>query len=485
MEIQEATKRGAEFIELRLDFLAKAPDFKRLLADKACEMVATVRRGKEGGRWRGSEDQRLILLRQAIVAGFDWVDLETDVADQVPRFGNVKRIVSYHNLRAVPDDLEAIYRKMCRQDADVVKIAVMAQRPSDNVRVLRLLEGTDQPTVAFCMGEIGLLSRFYGAKLGQPFTYAAFNKERGIAPGLPSFDEMRRLYRYESIDATTPFYAVIGDPVSHSLSPVIHNTALARLDLPGLYTAMRIPAGELDEGLKTLGRLDVRGLSVTIPHKEEALALADAADEAAEAIGAANTLVREANEWHAYNTDAPAALECLKHHLAGMESPPTGRLADLGVLILGAGGVARAVAYALNQEGCRLTISNRTSARADALASQLGCRSVPWHARHSVLADVLINCTSVGMTPNVDEIPIHRGYLRPGLIVFDTVYTPENTLLVKEARARDCSVITGVEMFVRQAALQFELFTGHRAPLELMESVVRRRLSPVRFNDEV
>ncbi|HYV34900.1 MAG TPA: type I 3-dehydroquinate dehydratase, partial [Gemmataceae bacterium] len=135
IEIQEAAKRGAKFIELRLDFLAKAPDFKRLLAEKPCPMVATVRRPSDGGRYSGTEQERHALLRQAIVSGFDWVDLETDIIDQIRRFKDVKRMVSYHNLREMPADLEKIYENMCKQDADVVKLAVTAQGPGDNLRI--------------------------------------------------------------------------------------------------------------------------------------------------------------------------------------------------------------------------------------------------------------------------------------------------------------------------------------------------------------
>src|SRR5947209_7013340 len=150
-EIQQAAKHGAQMIELRLDFLAKAPDYKRLLANKPCPVVASVRRPQDGGRWSGTEEARHMLLRQAIVSGFDWVDLETDVADDIKRYKEVKRIVSYHNFNEVPGDLEEIYAGMCQQDADVLKLAVTAQAPADNVRVLELLKGAERPTVAFCM----------------------------------------------------------------------------------------------------------------------------------------------------------------------------------------------------------------------------------------------------------------------------------------------------------------------------------------------
>ena len=182
-EIQEAAKQGARFLELRLDFLAKPPDFKRLLADKPCPFLATVRRPVDGGRWKGTEEARRMLLRQCIVGGFDWIDLEHDMIDNIPRFGKVQRINSYHNLEGVPPDLEKIHEAMCQQDADVVKLAVRALTPSDNVRVLDLLRAAPKPTVAFCMGDMGMPSRILGAKFGAPFTYAAFNPERGIAPG--------------------------------------------------------------------------------------------------------------------------------------------------------------------------------------------------------------------------------------------------------------------------------------------------------------
>jgi 3-dehydroquinate dehydratase/shikimate dehydrogenase len=484
IEIQEAAKRGAELIELRLDFLAKAPDFKRLLAEKPCPMVATVRRKSDGGRWAGSEEERLMLLRQAIVAGFDWVDVETDIADQIRRYKNVKRIVSYHNLREVPADLEKIHVRICKQDPDVVKIAVTAQQPEDNVRVLDLMKNSPMPTVAFCMGDLGMPSRILTGRCGAPFTYAAFNKERGIAPGLLSFDELRQIYHYDQVSRTTAIYGVIGDPVGHSLSPLIHNRTLRKVGIDAVYLPFRVPRGDLAAFVKAFERFPVSGYSVTIPHKEAAAALATHKDETVTRIQAANTLVRSAAGWKAYNTDATAALESLEANLPPGPGGAPLPLASHNVLILGAGGVARAIAFGLKGKVGQLTIANRTGDRAHKLAHEVGCRAVDWSLRNTVLADLLINCTSVGMYPNMDESPIHQSYLKPGVMVFETIYTPESTLLVKEARARGCHVLTGVEMFVRQAAQQFHLFTGREAPLDLMRTLVRRVLSPVAIRDE-
>jgi 3-dehydroquinate dehydratase / shikimate dehydrogenase len=484
VELQEAAKRGAQMIELRLDFLAKAPDFKRLLANRPSAMVATVRRPADGGRWPGTEEDRQMLLRQAIVAGFDWVDLETDVAEEIRRFKDVKRIISYHNLREVPAELEEIHEKMCTQDPDVVKLAVTAQRPTDNLRVLKLLQKAKKPTVAFCMGDLGIPSRILGARYGAPFAYAAFNKERGIAPGILSYEELKGIYHYPQINAETKIYGVIGDPVAHSLSPLIHNTAFRSLGINAVYLPFRVPRAGFETFLKEFDHLPVHGYSVTIPHKEHAANIAAEKDPAVELTQAANTLVRGENGFVAYNTDYQAARDSL---LANLPPGPDGQSSTLQgrtVLLLGAGGVARAVAHALHREGALVSVSNRTPERTQRLAEEVGCRAIDWAARHNVVCDTVINCTSVGMHPNMDESPIHQSLLKPGLMVMDCIYTPEQTLLVKEARNRGCHILTGVDMFVRQAALQFQLFTGKEAPLEVMRKVVRKALSPLNLRDE-
>jgi 3-dehydroquinate dehydratase/shikimate dehydrogenase len=482
-EIHEAGKQGAQLIELRLDFLANAPDFKQLLDGKPCPMVVTVRRQQDGGRWAAKEDQRQTLIRQAVVAGFDWVDLETDIADKIPRFRDVKRIVSYHNLREMPPNLEEIHARMCKQDADVVKLAVRAEHPLDNLRVLKLSQKSTKPTVAVCTGDMGTPSRVLAAKFGAPFSYAAFNKERGIAPGILSYEEMRKVYHYDAITPDTKVFGVIGDPVAHSLSPLIHNAAFRAIGNNSVYVPFRIPRVDLADSLREFEQLPVHGYSVTIPHKEAAATLAQERAPEVEWTKAANTLIRqEGNGFTAQNTDVGAAVESLRVALQSLDEPL--RLTGRTVLIVGAGGVARAIARGLTQEGALPTITNRTLERAQKLAEEVGCRYCDWAARHTVITDVLINCTPVGMHPNVDESPVHHSVFRPGMLVFDTVYTPETTLLIREARDRGCRILTGVDMFVRQAAMQFTAFSGQAAPLDLMRRLVKRALSPVTLRDD-
>ncbi len=481
-ELQEAIKRGGKFIELRLDFLAKAVDFKRLAPYKQCPWVATLRRPTDGGRFPGTESERQVILRQAIVSGaFEWVDLETDIASAIPRFGPVKRIISYHNLTETPATLEDTYAKMLKQDGDVYKLAVLAQTPDDVVRVLKLQQTAPKPTVAFCMGDVGLPSRFLALKYGAPWIYAAFNKERGIAPGLPSLEDFKVTYPVRTIDPDTRVFGVVGDPVGHSLSPLVHNHTYKKLGLNALYLPFRVPRGMLPEAIEAYETVPVHGYSVTVPHKEAAAALAREKEPNVEISGAANTLVRLPDgKFSAANTDYVAAIDSLKAHLVerAQDGPPV-QLSQLSVLILGSGGVARALAFGLHREGSQLTITGRTYEKAQKLAEEVKCKAVDWHARHSVNCDVIVNCTPVGMHPNVDEAPCHFSVLKPGMTVFDTIYTPETTLLLREARSRGCHTITGVDMFVRQAARQIEMFVGVTPDTATMRDLVRKALSPL------
>lgn len=482
-ELAAARDRNVKFIEMRMDFFRNAVDFKRLLEHKFCPWIATYRRSSDGGRWTSTEEERQTCIRQAIVSGgFNWIDLETDIADSIRRFGNVKRIVSYHNMTETPVDLEERFERMLKQDADVYKIAVTPQTAADVVRVIQIQKSSPKPTIAFGMGEIGFASRFLSLKFGAPWIYAAFNKERGVAPGIPGAEDFRTTYPVRSIDKDTLFYGVCGDPVSHSLSPVIHNHMYQRLRVNAIYMPFLVPKGTLEDHVSAYDAVPISGYSVTIPHKEDAAKLAKEPDEAMRLSRAANTLIREGpNEFRGANTDYSSAVAAINAHLlerAKGEIPA--KLGQLSALILGAGGVARGIAHALHREGCGLTIAARTQERATRLSVELGgCRVLDWQGRNNVHCDICINCTPVGMHPNVDEIPVHVSFLRPGMTVFDTIYTPETTLLLREAKSRGCFIISGVDLFVRQAAEQIKLFTGKVADIEVMRSIARKALSPL------
>jgi 3-dehydroquinate dehydratase/shikimate dehydrogenase len=237
----------------------------------------------------------------------------------------------------------------------------------------------------------------------------------------------------------------------------------------------------LPQAIEAYGHIPVSGYSVTIPHKEAAAQVARESELNVQITQSANTLIRLPDGvYAAANTDYGAAIDSIKAHLAERaHDGPATQLSQLSVLILGAGGVARSLAFGLHREGSQITITGRTYERAQKLAEEVKCKAVDWHARHSVSFDVLVNCTPVGMHPNVDEAPCHFSVMKPGMIVFDTIYTPETTLLLREARGRGCQTITGVDMFVRQAARQIELFTGLTPDLAIMREIMRKALSPL------
>ena len=473
-EHKHLVENGIRLVELRLDYLQGDVQVKRLLRDRPCPVIMTCRRKSDGGRWEHSEEARLTLLRTAIVEGADYVDLEDDVAAGIRRYGVTKRIISHHDFQKTPADLTLLHKRLASMDADVVKIAAMANHPTDNLRMLQMMHASRLPTVGICMGDIGAPTRILGGRYGAPFTYATFNDDRVLAPGQIGWRQMREMYRYDSITAATRIYGVVADPVGHSLSPVVHNAALAAAGIDAVYVPFRVPAEQIDEFLSAASRWPLSGLSVTIPHKESVLRHATAVDGLVQSIGAANTLSFTPAGIEAANTDATAAVESLAAALSGDEQPPEGTLGVKPAVVLGGGGAARAVAFGLKQRGVEVTVTSRTADRAKKIAAEVGCKAVEWAARHRMPSDCVVNATPVGMHPNVDETPYDKEHLRPYMVVFDTVYNPENTLFIKEARSVGCRTVTGVEMFVRQAAIQFRIWHDVEPPQQVMRDALKR-----------
>lgn len=484
-EHRHLVQQGAKLVELRLDYINGEVNLKRLLVDRPCPVVISCRRDRDGGKWIGPEDTRMMLLRSAIADGAEYVDLEEDVAVAIPRYGKTKRIISMHDFRKTPDDLESIHARLSDCDADIVKLATMCNQPHDSVRMLQLMQRSKKPTVGICMGDIGTPSRILAGKFGAPFTFATFHHERTLAPGQLSFQQMTENYHYERIGPGTAVYGVVGDPIGHSLSPLIHNAALVRAGMDAVYVPFRVPREHLLQFLDDAPALGIRGLSVTIPHKEMVLRRMAKADRATQGIGAANTLLWSNGEAVGYNTDCQAAIDSLKiaaaEHARPEKLPDPFSLEGRTALVLGAGGAAKAIAFGLIGLGADVVIAGRTPNRAQQMADRLGCRAVDWPARYSVPADILVNCTPVGMHPNVDATPYEKHHLKPSMLVFDTVYNPENTLLVKEAKSQSCTVVGGVDMFVHQAQMQFRLFTGQDAPSDVMREVLKRAIGPARY----
>ena len=486
-EHKHLAENGIALVELRLDYIQGSVQLKRLLGDRPTPVIVACRRAIDGGRWEHSEESRLLLLRTAIVEGVDYVDLEDDIATKVPRYGRTKRIISHHDFHKTPSDLSALHRKLSAMDADIVKIATMANHPTDSLRMLELVRGSKVPTVGICMGDIGVPTRILAGRVGAPFTYATFHDDRVLAPGQIGWRQMRDVYRYDSITSATKIYGVVADPVAHSLSPIVHNAAIADAKIDAVYLPFRVPAEQIDEFLSDSSRWPLSGLSVTIPHKETVLRLVAKQDDLVKAIGAANTLAfgpsssGALSSIAAFNTDATAAIESLDAALLdhGQTSPEEVSNVKTA-LVLGAGGAARALAFGLRKRGIDVTVASRTLDRGKKTAAEVGCKAIEWQTRYRMPHDCVVNATPVGMHPNVDETPFDKEHLRPYMVVFDTVYNPENTLFIKEARAIGCRIVTGVDMFVRQAAIQFRIWHDQAAPAGVMRDSLKRATASAR-----
>ncbi|NCA10305.1 shikimate dehydrogenase [bacterium] len=480
-EYRHLAENGVELVELRLDYIRGNVQVKRLLNDRPCPMIVTCRRAADGGRWEKSEEERLLVLRTAIVEGAEYVDLEDDIATRVPRYGNTKRIISHHDFHKTPPDLAALHKRLSGMDADIVKIATMANHPTDNLRMLEMVRASKVPTVGICMGDIGVPTRVLAGRVGAPFTFATFHDDRVFAPGQIGWKQMRDVYRFESITPTTRIYGVVADPVAHSLSPAVHNAALAAAGIDAVYLPFRVPTEQLGEFLSEAGRWPLAGLSVTIPHKEAVLPFATAKDDLVTALGAANTIALGAANTiafgpagaTAFNTDATAAIASLEAAIREQDATVEG-LGIKTAIVLGAGGAARAVAFALRRRGVDVTVASRKLERTKKIGADVGCKTVEWSARYRLPYDCVVNATPVGMHPNVDESPFDKEHLRSYMVVFDTVYNPENTLLVKEARSVGCKIVTGVDMFVRQAAIQFQIWHDSEPPHQVMREALKR-----------
>jgi 3-dehydroquinate dehydratase / shikimate dehydrogenase len=476
----EAARAGADAVELRLDYLRTPPDeehLRALIVDSPLDVIVTCRPQRQGGRFQGSEEQRLAILRSAGALHPAFADVEMDVPRDL--WPPCPVLLSHHDFQGCPADLEALAERLDASGAAACKLAFAARGPEDALRALDVLRAARKPTIALAMGEAGVLSRILARKFGAFGTYAALSRGAESAPGQPTLDEFRELYHWHRLGSGTEVYGVIGHPVAHSLSPLIHNRAMSAAGLDAVYLPLLIEPGEAPfrrflDALLQRPWLGWRGLSVTIPHKENALRYvgAELCEELARKIGAVNTIsIAPGGGLRGDNTDYASALDALCQAMKIERSAMAGRR----VAVLGAGGAARAIVAGLRHYGAGVVIYNRTLPRAEALGAEFGARAAPAEAIDGAAEEILINCTPVGMHPKVEDCPIAS--LPPSVrVVFDTIYNPLETLLLRGARKAGCLTVSGLEMFVGQAVAQFQIWTGKKAPASLMREVVRKEL---------
>ena len=475
----------ADIIELRIDYI-KDVDLKRLLEKRIKPVIVTNRPVREGGKFNGSEEERIALLKLAIRLRADYVDIEHDSIQNIRRDTvhrvPTKIIVSYHNFRETPDDLTTIYNRLSQSGADIVKIVTHANSITDNVRIYRLLQQSQIPTISFCMGELGIISRILYKRFGSYLTFASLRTGKESAPGQISIHELLNTYQAQKQDKHSAIYGLIGNPVSHSISPIIHNTLFKEMNINGIYVPFKVD--NIGDFMKEFRGLDVKGYSVTIPHKESVVNHLDAIDPIAKKIGAVNTIVNKDGQLVGFNTDCEAAIKVLEgvNQLCSRGERPFAPTKDVHlrgkkVTLIGAGGVARAIAFGLKERQAQLTIINRNHERAQSLARDVGCLARKFDDPQAPDTDILINATPVGMFPKINETPIDKNKLKPNMIVFDTIYNPIETKLLHDAKTQGCKTINGLSMFVHQAAAQFKLWTGQMPSVEIIEAIACEKLA--------
>jgi 3-dehydroquinate dehydratase/shikimate dehydrogenase len=480
--LDKADRLSAEadehFLEFRLDYLPKPllaiPKLKNFLeTHRQITAIATCRRAVNGGQFKGSVASEYEVLLKAAEAGCHIVDVEVETAEEwkPQEFEELRAktaiLISFHDFKHTKD-LDATLARITEAGlpADIVKIVSTAKSLADNVTMMRFLESnTDRLTmVGLCMGEQGIISRLLGFRVGTAFTFAAGSPGEETAPGQLTAATLRSVYRVESIDAATKVYGIAGDPVSQSLSPNTINAAFRRENYNGVYLPLH--AKKLDDLLRTVRELPIHGFSVTMPYKQEIVPHLDNTDEITAKIGACNTVVRSQDgKLYGFNTDVAGVIRPLDQRVD---------LPGARVLVLGAGGAARAAVFGLKMRGADVTIYNRTAPTAQKLAKQAGAKTIARSNLAKTQFDVIIQATSVGMDGK--SAPLEAKELNAKYL-FEMIYNPAETPLVQMAREKGMHIIPGVEMFVQQGARQFEIWTGKPAPVDEMQRVALHELA--------
>jgi 3-dehydroquinate dehydratase/shikimate dehydrogenase len=429
--------KGADCAEVRLDYLDKPQESVHARWDRFPLPVIATCRGKErGGRFEGSIEEELRILQCAVENGAEFVDIDYRSAKC---FGDAQVIASFHDFAGTPSDIDAVVDRACATPAQIAKVATCVNSWSDNRRLLLLLsQKWPKPVIVIGMGDIGQITRVIGPSHGSFLTYAA--STNASAPGQLSLGEMLDVYRFRRVTSSTKIIGIIGLPVGHSLSPNFHNRAFAAMDLDFVY--LKFPVPDVKDFFENARAIGIEGFSVTIPHKTAVIPFLDELTPEAHEAGAVNTVYQRDDKWIGDNTDVHGVRVAVAS--AGLDV--TGK----SIVILGAGGAAKAAKAALSKAK-KVTVLPR---REIAEASNYRC-------------DLLINATPVGMFPAVDTSPVNGPI--PADVVFDMVYNPPITRLLRSARDQGKTVIQGTTMFLAQAARQFEIWTGRRAPSEIFE----------------
>ncbi|XWS42672.1 hypothetical protein CRYUN_Cryun16bG0034200 [Craigia yunnanensis] len=466
-DMHQAKAEGAQLVEIRLDYIKNFQphqDIQIILKNKPLPVIIVYRPKWEGGQYEGDEHSRLEALHLATEMGADYIDFELKVASDLIREQKMKNdsatkfIVSCHINGMTPSDeeLNNLAASMQATGADIIKMVSNVSDITEIARIFHLLSHCQVPIIAYSVGERGLISQLLCPKFGGFLAYASI--DRNSFPGMPSLYSVSHTYKFDSLNSETKVFGLVSKPIGHSKGPLLHNPTFRHENFNGVYVPMFVD--NLKEFFSIYSSHDFAGFSVGFPYKEAVVEFCDEVHPLAESIGAVNTIVRRPCDGKliGYNTDCEAAIAAIEDALKG--TPISGKL----FVLVGAGGAGRALAFGAKSRGAQIVIFDIDFERAKSLACAVSGEARPFEELvnfQPVKGAILANATPLGMHPNTAQrIPVAEATLGDYELVFDVVYTPRKTRLLKDAEAAGAIIVGGVEMFLRQAIGQFNLFTG-------------------------
>ena len=462
--------RQCDLIDVRLDCFEKTPDIAELLEHKPRPLIMSCRRLKDGGDWKGSEEDRLTLLRQCIVGKADYVEIELDVADQIRRFPPAKRVITYTNLQESPRDIADIYAECQSKNPDVIKLVINARTPEEAWPLLQIVSRQTTPTVVVGIGKPGVMLSVLGKKIGAPWTYAALEKGMEAYPGQPSIRELRDIYHYDTIEKSTRFLGVTGFGEQETAKVAAFNALLAQQKSP--LRCLPLGLGSLPIFRKVMDAVKLAGVVVDLEHQEAVVSLASKLEPEAETARAVDLLIPGEQGWVGHNTNSKAIVAALEHALAAKaasQQPLQGRI----LMLVGVNGLARAIGHAARERGARMVVASHHKQAAQELAQTLECRYVQWEALYSTLHEAIVVCDDerdqVKSKSATGEAGLHPGYLKASMVVMDLT-GPRPTPFLQGAKQRGCSVVYPRELLPEQLALQAQLVTGQPADVNLLRN---------------
>ncbi len=456
----------SDLIELCLDHLVKDPDVGEMIQDAKKPILISCRRECDGGHFKGTDEERIGLLRQAIVAGPEYIELEHDIAKSIPRFGKTKRVISFTSLDQPLSDIEKCFEEAKKVDADIIKFTWPT--PTLNTTwplIAAVSQKRDIPVVGMGLGKAGLTFSLLGRKYGSPWIYAALEKGMEAFEGQPSVRELNEVYDWSAISNRTRFIGIVGmSPLEQKSIPIL-NKAFQKMDLN--FRCLPLQLGPLEKIPKMLEGLKIKGLLITPQLGPYYLDLADVHEDSVLKSGFTDMLLRKETGWKAYHFLAKSILNVIELSL-GRRTHEERPLDRRSVMIIGANGTAKTMAYGVTQRKGIVSITSPNDEQSSILAEKFNARHVPFGNVYGTLADVIIYCDpAIKMGHHKKEL--NPSFLKEKMTVLDISSLPELSEFGEEAAGRDCKMIDSNEIFKRLLSDQFKKLTGERIPEELFE----------------